>query len=65
MPDPSNAKEYHNYSLKRKNTKSVKQSKIIAQRSKIFKNPNIVDIKSIIIEHLKTSHEFFEGYKTV
>ena len=33
----------------------VKQSKIIAQQPKTIKNPNIVNIKSAIIEHRKTS----------
>ena len=36
---------------------SVKQSKIIIYQPKTFENPNIVDIKSIIIEHPKTSHK--------
>ena len=41
--------------LKRKNTKSVKLSKVITQQPKTFENSNIVDIKSIIIEHPITS----------
>ena len=34
----------------------LKQSKIITQQPKAFENPNIVDIKSVITEHPKTSH---------
>ena len=40
--------------MRKKNTKSVKQSKIITQQSKTFENPNIVDKKSVIIAHSKT-----------
>ena len=36
-----------------KNTKSVKQWKIITQQLKSFESPNIVDMKSVIIEHPK------------
>ena len=32
----------------------VKRSKIITQQPKIFENPNIADIKSVIIEHPKS-----------
>ena len=46
--------------LKRKSTKSVKRSKVITQRPKTFENPNIVDIKPVITEHLKTSHKLFK-----
>ena len=45
----------------RKNcTKSVKRSKIITQQVKVIENPNIVDIKSFIIEPPKTSHKLFK-----
>ena len=54
ISDPSNATEYYNSYLKKKNTKSVKQSKLIIQQLKAVEIPNIVDIKSIIIEHPKT-----------
>ena len=43
--------------LKRKNTKSVKLSKVITQQPKTFQNPNITSIKSVIIEHPRTSHQ--------
>ena len=43
--------------IRKKNAKSVKQSEIITYQSKTFENPNIVGIKSVIIEHSKTSHK--------
>ena len=42
---------------RKKNIKSVKQSEIISYQPKKSKNPNIVDIKSNITEHPKTSHK--------
>ena len=57
IADPSNAKEYYNSYLKRNNTKLAKRSKIITQQLKALENPNIIDIKSVIIEHPKTSHK--------
>ena len=57
IPDSFNAKEHYQSFIRKKNTKSVKQSKIITQKPKTFENPNIVDIKLVIIEHLKTSHK--------
>ena len=43
--------------ITKENTKSVNQSKIINYQPKTFQNPNVVGIKSIIIEHPKTSHK--------
>ena len=43
--------------MRRKNIKSVKRSKIVTQQVKAIENPNIVDIKAVIIEHPKTSHK--------
>ena len=37
IPDPCNAEEQYQSFIREKNTKSVKQSKIITQRKKIFK----------------------------
>ena len=48
--DRLNAKERYQSFIRKKNTKSVKQSKIITYQSKTFENPNIADIKSVIIE---------------
>ena len=42
--------------MKIKGRKLVKQSKIITYQSRSFENPVIVDIKSIITEHLKSLH---------
>ena len=44
--DPRNAKEPYQSFIRKKNTKSVKQSKIMTQQPKTFENQNIVDIKS-------------------
>ena len=57
MPDPSNAKEYYNFYLKRKNKITSKRSKIITYQLKATKNPNIIDLKSVIIEHPKPPHK--------
>ena len=56
-PDPRNTKEHYQSFIRKKNTNSIKQSKVITQQPKTFENPNIVDIKSFIIEHPKTSHK--------
>ena len=57
IPDPRNAKEHYQSLIRKKNTKSVKQSEIITYQPKIFENPNTVDIKSVITENLKTWHK--------
>ena len=57
IPDPRNAKEHYHSFIRKKNIKSVKQSKIITQQPKTFQNPNNPDIKSVIIEHPKTSRK--------
>ena len=57
ISDPSDAKEYYNSYLKRKNTTLVKRSKIISQKVKVIKNPSLVDIISGIIEYPKISHK--------
>ena len=56
IPDPYNAKEYYQSFIRKKNTKSVKQSEIFTYQPKVFENSNIVDIKSVIAKHLKSSH---------
>ena len=48
-PAPRNAKEHYQSFIKKKNIKSVKQSKVITQQPKTFENLNIVDIKSVIL----------------
>ena len=57
IPDSRNAKEHYQLFIRKKNTKSVKQSKTIIQEPKTFENSNIVDIKSVITEHPKTSYK--------
>ena len=57
IPDPCNAKEHCQSFIGKKNTKSVKQSEIISYLPKTLENPNIVDVKSVITEHPKTSHK--------
>ena len=57
IPGASNTKEYYQSCLKNKNKKSLKRSKIVTQRPKTLKNPNKIDIRSVTIEHPKTSHE--------
>ena len=52
IPD---AREHYQSFFRKKNRKSVKQSEIITYHPKTFGNPNIVDIKSIIAEHTKTT----------
>ena len=63
IPDPRNAKERYQSLIKKKNRKSVKQSEIITYQPKTFENPNIVDIKSVIIEHPKTSHKLSKSIR--
>ena len=55
--DPCNFKEHYQAFIRKKNTKSVKQSEIITYQPKTFENPNIADIKSAITEHPKTLHK--------
>ena len=50
IPDPCNDKEQYESFIRKKNRKSVKQSKT-------FDYPNIVDIKSVITDHTKISHK--------
>ena len=57
IPNPRNTKEHYQSFIRKENTKSVKQSKIITYQLKNFKNPNIVDIKSISTNHPRTSHK--------
>ena len=57
IPDPRNAKEHYQSFIRKKNRKSVKQSEIITYQPKTFENPNTVNIKSVIIEHPKSSYK--------
>ena len=57
IPDCRSAKENYQTFVRKKNTKSVKQSKIITHTPKTFENPNIVDTKSVITKHPKIWHK--------
>ena len=59
ISDTCNGKEHYQSFLK--NTKSVKRSKMITQKSKPVENPKIIDIKSVTIEHLKNSHKLSQS----
>ena len=48
---------------KKINTKLVKQTKKVFEQPRAIENSNTVDIKSAIIEHLKTSNEFSKTLK--
>ena len=63
IPDSRNAKEQYQSFIRNKNTKSVKQSKIITQQPETFEIPNIVDIKSFITELPKTSHKLSKAIR--
>ena len=45
--------------MKRKNKGVIKRSKIITQQLEAIENPNIADIKSVIIKYPKTSCKLF------
>ena len=57
VPDLCNDKQHYESFLWKKNSKSVKNSETITYQPKIFQNPNIVDLKSVITEHPKTAHK--------
>ena len=42
IPYPRNAKEYYQLFISKKNTKLVKQWKIITQQPNTFENPNVL-----------------------
>ena len=52
IPDPCNAKEYYQSFIRKKSTKSIKQSKTIIRQPKTLEN-----LKPVIIEHPKISHK--------
>ena len=57
VPGPCNDKEHYQSFLRKKNTKSVKQSKLFTQQPKTFENPKVIDMETIITEYPKTSHK--------
>ena len=56
IPNPCNTKEHHQSFIRKKNTKSLKQSEIITYQQKTFENP-IFDIKLVITEYPKILHK--------
>ena len=52
-----NAKEHYQPFIRKKNTKLLKEPKIITYQPKNFENPNIANIKSFITEHPQVSHK--------
>ena len=61
MPDPCNAKEHYQSFIRKKNTKSVKQSKIITQQPKTFENPNTV-YKKLVFFNWDSIHAKLNGH---
>ena len=61
ISDPSNTKEYCESYLKRTSTELLKRSKINTQQPKKIENQKTVDIKSVFIEHPKTSRKLFKA----
>ena len=57
IPDPRNAKELYRSFIRKKSTESVKQWEITFYQPKTFENPNIGDIKPVIIECPEISHK--------
>ena len=41
----------------------MKKSKVITQQLKPIENPNIIDVKSVTIEYLKTLNKLFKTMK--
>ena len=61
IPDSRNTKKHYQSFLRKKNTKSVKQSEIISYQPNTYSN--IVDIKSVITEHSKTSRKLAKSIR--
>ena len=60
IKNPRNPKEQYQSFIRKKNRKSVKQSEIIPSQPKTC---DIVEIKSVIINHPKTSHQFSKAIR--
>ena len=57
IPVSHNGKEHYKSFIIKEKRKFVKKSEMITYQQRIFQNPNIFYIKSIITEHPKTSHK--------
>ena len=60
LPDSCNAKEHYQSFIRKEKSKSQR----ITYQPKSFENPNIVDIKSVIMQHSKISHALSKSIKT-
>ena len=63
IPDPSNTKKYCESYLKRTSTELLKRSKINTRQPKKLENQKTVDIKSVFIEHPKTSRKLSKAIR--
>ena len=63
IPDPSNTKQYCESYLKRTSTELLKRSKINTQQPKTLENQKTADIKSVFIEHPKTSRKLSKAIR--
>ena len=63
ISDPCNSKEHDQSFIRKKDTKSVKQSKTITYQPKTFENTIIFYIKSVITEHPKASRKLPKNEK--
>ena len=59
IPDPCDGKEHYPSFIRKKN-KISETSRNNYLSTKTFENPNIVDIKSMITEHLKISYKIYK-----
>ena len=65
ISDTCNAKEKYQSILKKKNAKLMKRTKVITHQQKPRESPNIIDIKSVTIEHQKNSYKLSKTIKQV
>ena len=56
IPDPCNAKEHYKSFMIKENRKSVKQAEIITYQPRTFQNPELVDIKSQLLQNIQKLH---------
>ena len=63
IPDPRNSKKNYKSFIIKENRKSVDQSEISTYQRRTFRNPSIVDIKSIITKYIKTLHKLFKSVR--
>ena len=54
IPDPRSSKEHYQSFIRKKDTKLVKQSRLIIYQPNTLENPNTFDMKLAITKHQKT-----------